>query len=308
LSEKIEELKIANSNSNYLAEMNAELTAKVEDLTAKLLSQSEEAAKMMEQYKKELSSQTRLANLYKESCDESNSQQKELTNVISELRGMLNEATESYGKLETEFKTHKLQTQQDIEDHEQKIADLQDELKNANQLLMENENKSAEEALQKIYPTAAATSKIIKSGKSLTEIFTLYVNAQDELQSVSKENAHLKLRIEEVLAEAHTNAPIFNKLKTELHGAVETNRELMLQIDKLLKDANDVKEEQRDVMAKYHHIEKDNKILRNERQDLSRQVCVLLKRIEEMQGNFTERVIEQDITADMTANEVSFYC
>jgi hypothetical protein len=56
LAEKIEELKIANSNSNYLTEMNAELTANVEDLTA--------------------SSQTRLANLYKESCDESNSQQK----------------------------------------------------------------------------------------------------------------------------------------------------------------------------------------------------------------------------------------
>jgi nucleoprotein TPR len=292
LFEKSEELKIANSNSTDLAKLNAELTAKVEDLTAKLLSQSEEVAKMMEHFKKELSSQTRLADLYKESCDESNNQQQELNNVISELRRMLNDSTGNYSKLNTDYNSHKIQMEQDLEARDQNIIDLKEELKNIKQLLAETEKQSAEEALSKMFPTAAATCKIVKSEKSLTEMFTLYVNVQDQLQAVTKENAHLKLRMEE----SQKNATIVSKQESDS----QTNSKLKLQINTLQKELNDEKEKQKRILAKVEYFEKDNKLLKSEKQDLSRQVCVLLKRIQD--GSVAG---QQNIT-DMTSNEVIF--
>lgn len=277
LQEKTEELKIASSTIAHLTESNNSLSNSVEELNLKLLKQGEESYKMIEQYKKELASQTRLMELYKENSDDSKSEVTVLTDTCAELRGMCHQAATRYGELETEFKGAKLAHEKELEERDQKIQDLQDELKNANVLLHEAEKQSTEDALQKFCPAAATTNKILKSGKSLTEIFSVYVKATEELQSVKKENSILGLKIQEIIQEAEESALVFKRKEIDLQNAIETNEQLSVQLNKMMQEQAESKQERGELFTQCKLME--NTIRRNKQEilDLSKQIVALLK-------------------------------
>lgn len=303
LYEKTEEVRIHTSTIAHLTDTNSSLNAKIEDLSSKLLSQSEEFAKMMEQYQKELLAKTKLADLYKENSEESLNQQRDMTNAVNELKSTLKEATDEYGILETKCKAMELQHHQEIEEKNKTIEEMQDELKNANKLLKLAQQESLDNAVEKLCPTAATTSRLIKSGKSLTEIYTLYVNATEENQILSKDNSHLKLRFQEVIQEIEEKAPLIHKQDLDLKLANEANAELSNQLESLIKDRVDSRGEIEELFVKIKSMEKQIKTLLIDRQDLGRQVCHLLKVIEEARGGCIS-TRDQSITSDMSGNEV----
>lgn len=53
--------------------------------------------------------------------------------------------------------------------------------------------------VEELYPEAAVTSKLLKSGRSLTSLYTDYANAQQELLEQRQENEQLKEYLENVL-------------------------------------------------------------------------------------------------------------
>ena len=303
LYEKTEEVRIHTSTIAHLTDTNSSLNAKIEDLSSKLLSQSEEFAKMMEQYQKELLAKTKLADLYKENSEESLNQQRDITSAVNELKATLKEATDEYGILETKCKAMELQHHQEIEEKNKTIEEMQDELKNANKLLKAAQQESLDNAVEKLCPTAATTSRLIKSGKSLTEIYTLYVNSTEENQKLSKENSHLKLRFQEVIQEIEEKAPLIHKQDLDLKLANEANSELSNQLESLIKDRVDSRGEIEELIVRMKSMEKQIKTLHTDRQDLSRQVCHLLKVIEEARGGCIS-TRDQSITSDMSGNEV----
>lgn len=150
----------------------------------------------MEYYKKELGAQTKLANLYKDASEDSTSQLSEMANAVTELKAMLKEATDEYGVLETKMKSFDVKHEQELEDKNKELSALQIELKNANELLKASQADYLEQAVQTLCPTAASTSKMLQSGKSLTEIYSMYVEAKTALGAMCKENTVLNLRIQ----------------------------------------------------------------------------------------------------------------
>ena len=303
LYEKTEEVRIHTSTIAHLTDTNSSLNAKIEDLSLKLLAQSEEFAKMMEQYQKELLAKTKLADLYKENSEDSLNQQRDMTNAVNELKSTLKEATDEYGILETNCKATELQHAQEISEKNKTIEDMQEELKNANKLLKLAQQESLDNAVEKLCPTAATTSRLIKSGKSLTEIYTLYVNVTEENQILAKDNAHLKLRFQEVIQEIEEKAPLIHKQDLDLKLANESNAELTNQLESLIKDRVDSRGEIEELLTKIKSMEKQNKTLLIDRRDLGIQLCHLLKVIEEARGGYST-TRDQSITSDMSGNEV----
>ena len=57
----------------------------------------------------------------------------------------------------------------------------------------------SEEKLETLFPTAAATSKMLKSGMSLTQIYNEYVKASDALQFEKEENKRLNTYLDKIL-------------------------------------------------------------------------------------------------------------
>ena len=236
LYEKSEELNIATSQISHLTETNASLNTRIEELSQQTLAHNEEFTKMMEKYQKELQAKTRLADLYKDKSEEVMNEQRDIANVVTELRTTLKDATDEYGNLETKFHQAEVQHQAELTEKAEMIQALEDELKNANELLKAAQQENIDIAVEKLCPAAATTSKLIKSGKSLTEIFTLYVNATEDLTRERKEHEQLKLRFSEVLQEIQEKAPIIQRTQIELEKATEVNNELSNQLDNLIRE------------------------------------------------------------------------
>jgi nucleoprotein TPR len=303
LHEKTEELNIANGQISHLTETNATLNHRISELTQNILQHNEEFAKMMDKYKKELAAKDKLAELYKAKSEEALDEQKEIASVVSELRATIKETTDEYGKLETQCKQQELQFQQDIEDKSKEIEDLKEELKRANELLKAAQQENIDIAVEKLCPTAAATSKLIKSGKSLTEIYTLYVNTYEELQSVNKNYDQLKLRFADVIQEIQEKAPMIQRTEIELEKATEANNELQNQLENVIKERIELRGHAEELALRVKGLEKQNQDLLRDRQDLSRQVCHLLNIVEQTRGG-PPASRDDSITSDMSGNEV----
>lgn len=303
LHEKSEELNISTSQISHLTETNTSLSGQIEGLAQQLLAHNDEFTKMMEKYQKELLAKDRLVELYKKKGEEVVDEQRDVASVVAELRGTLKEATDEYGNLETKSKQMEMQFQQDLEEKSKAIEELRDELKNANELLKLAKQENIDIAVEKLCPAAATTSKLIKSGKSLTEIYTLYVNTYEELQIVSKNYEQLKLRFSEVLQEIQEKAPIIQRTELDLEKMNETNVELRNQLENIIRERVDVRSHSDELAMKVKSLETQTKDLLRDRQDLSRQVCHLLQIIEQARGGHGPSR-DNSITSDMSGNEV----
>lgn len=303
LHEKTEEINILTSQISHLTESNASLNARIEEMSQKVLAHGDEFTNMMEKYQKELLAKERLCELYKKKSEEILDEQRDINSVVSELKSTLKEATDEYGNLETKYKQMELQYQQEIDEKSKSVEDLQDELKNANQLLKAAQQENIDIAVEKLCPAAATTSKLIKSGKSLTEIYTLYVNTTEELQRVKKDYEQLKLRFSEVLQEIQEKAPIIQRTEIELEKATEANAELNNQLEVVIRERVEIRHHSDELMMKVKSLEAQTKDLLRDRQDLSRQVCHLLQIIEHARGGQGPSR-DNSITSDMSGNEV----
>ncbi|XP_054741283.1 nucleoprotein TPR [Anastrepha obliqua] len=282
LAEKTEELKIAQSQCTQYKETIERLSQNVQDLSTKLLNQNEEANKMMDFYKKELEAKSKLAELYKSNCEDTDVERNELSTAISDLKRMLAEASDQYGELETKFKATVLQHEQELEERDKVVESQKSELQHANDLLKEVQNETMESAISKIAPSAAIASRLIRTDMSLTELYSLYVKSSEELDLQKRENARLNLQLKTILQELTENAPVIKKQELEYEKLIETNNILAHQRDELLSKKADMEDLMGNAHSKINHLERENKKLKNSQNDLSRQVCYLLKEVEQL--------------------------
>ncbi|XP_070509109.1 nucleoprotein TPR-like [Chironomus tepperi] len=225
LNEKSSELEVSIRNEAQLKEANQLLTMKVEELKAEILKINEEFSMTMKKYQQELTSKSRLVELFKEKSVDELNVQRDVTDIVSELKASLKEATYEYGILETAFKQHNIQHQIEIEEQTKLIDDLKHELLNANQLLQAAKLENLEIAVEKLCPSAVKHLKLSKSGHSITEFYSMYVNATEELDVLNLEHEKLKETFTAVVHEIEENAPEIHRIKAELRslrGAYET--------------------------------------------------------------------------------------
>ncbi|KFB45358.1 AGAP001754-PA-like protein [Anopheles sinensis] len=277
LAEKIEELKIANKTIAHLKERNSELLSKVDDLAAKNMHLSNESSTMMETYHKQIDSQANLCNLLQQDKDDAQNQVKELESYITELRQLLEEATNSCGEWETKNKQLAQEHADALEKKESQIREMQHELKVANELLQQAKDENLEHAIEQLAPTAAATSRMLKSGMSLTEVYSLYMRTAELLHKEQKESGKLKTQLEHILRELEEKAPMLARQQTENLNLREMNEELIAQVNKMIQDAGDMREQGSRMENKIRYLEGQIEKLKIERKDLSRQVCTLLR-------------------------------
>lgn len=303
LAEKTEELNIANNSIGHFKETSQSFMNQLEEMSAKRKEEADEAVKMMDCYKNELLAKTKLADIYKMENENNNEHVGKLNDAIAELKKLLNESIEEYGELETKHKSVLLQHTQDIEDKENSIKDLRVELKNANDLLKTAQDERLEQVVERVAPSAAAASKLIKSGMTLTEIYSLYVKTAENLRMQERENANMQIQLKEILKEIEERAPEINQRDIEFEKMREANAQIRDQLDNMITERVLERERYDEARSKLSYLERENTKLRQTQGDLSRQVCFLIKEIEHSRGGLIEKS-EQSICSDMTAAEV----
>ncbi|KAL7015043.1 hypothetical protein ACKWTF_016256 [Chironomus riparius] len=280
LHEKSTELKMATMNEAQLRESNEMLTVKVEEMSKEILKLNEEFSASMKKYQHELSSKTRLVELFKEKSEDAVNVQKEVTSVVSELRESLKEATDEYGLLETKLKQKDIEHQNQVEELTKLIEDLKHELLNGNQLLEAAKRENLEIAVEKLCPSAVPNQKLSKSGHSITQVYSMYINASEDLDVLNLEHEKLKETFTAVVQEIEEKAPEIQKCQVELRKLREAYQTLSADY-RVLKDARIIAEGKVEMlMDEVNKVTKKYKDMQRENKDLSSQVCQLLHVIE----------------------------
>ncbi|XP_068618609.1 nucleoprotein TPR-like isoform X2 [Battus philenor] len=302
LSEKIEELNTANETIAQLNEVKKNLNNRAENLTQRLMEQREIENKMSENYKKELDAKTKLADLFKTMHDDAEAKTTELTDGITELQKLLNEATEKYGELETKYKQAELDHDELMEKKNEVITSLKNELDHANDLLKAATSQNLDMALNDLAPSAATASKLLKSGMSLTQIYSQLVKVTDELSQEKEENRRLNITINTIVQELEEKAPILQKQKADYEETLESNVALTQQIESLVTECNRLRDDYNESSKIANHYTRENAKLKGELADLGRQVCFLLKEIEESRGGLLNGDHDSSHAASNTVN------
>lgn len=272
LTKKSEELKIATENIQSLTTSNKQLISKAEELNEKLKKQRDAEAQMQESFNNELQAQVRLAELYKGMNDENNSQVEELKKGITELQSLLRNASDQYGELETKHKEAELEHDEILTKKNDCIVMLKKELDTANDMLKMAKEESLHREIESISPSVASASRMMKSGTSITQIYSQLVTVNEELSAEKDENRKLHAYIARIVQEFEDKSPLLQKEREDYEHALETISEMTKQNDNMIAECHKLREECMDAKKKESRALRENDRLKSQMVDLSRQV------------------------------------
>lgn len=128
----------------------------------------------------------------------------------------------------------------------------------------------------------------------------------ENLQNEKRENERLKSYIGEVINEIEEKAPILKRQRQEYEEAIKTINNLTTQLENAMMDYEVLKSKSEDSIKKYNLVSSENARLKQDVNDMSRQVTVLLYEVEQLrsklvtnQGNRTFKT-DADNQADST--------
>merc|ERR1711872_284442 len=96
------------------------------------------------------------------------------------------------------------------------ISTLKKELEDANKLLKTFKEKGlSEDTIESLSPSAAHASRLLKSGLTVTGIYSQMVGLGEELAKEKQETARLNLYIQQILEEVESRAPQLKKQRED---------------------------------------------------------------------------------------------
>ncbi|XP_071964047.1 nucleoprotein TPR-like isoform X2 [Antedon mediterranea] len=304
LSSTTDQVQHLNDLNESLKKTKSEQTKKIETLIQKIKENSDAEAQSEVLFHNEIQSQSKLANLYKASSEESEAKVKELIRAVEELQKLLKQASDAHTNFESKLsEVEKAKEEQEYE-LTTKLNTLTRELEDANDLLTAAKKKGLpplnEEELSNLSPTAAAASKFLKPGMTLTEIYSECVKTTENLQRVTEENRRLNHYLDQILEEIEEKAPVLQKQREDYEKSLQTTELLSVKLDKALLECEQLRIAMDDSERKASQMTRENHRLQQQAGDLSIQVRVLLKELAEARGT---RVI--DVENPVSSSDVS---
>jgi nucleoprotein TPR len=228
----------------------------------------------------------RLIESYKEELNETKDKLQIASTTIDEMKNMVLEINQEYKLVSDEKEQEGKAFEAKLKEKETVVNKLEQELKNANELLSIAKRKGAtvlsESDIEQLSPAAAVASRLLKSGMSLTQIYSEHVNLSETLQQEKKENERLKSYIDELVRDIEEKAPTMIRQKQEYEDSVKTINNLTEQLEKSMMDFEVLKSKSEDSIKKFNLVTSENMRLKQDIQDFSRQITVLLHEIETM--------------------------
>ncbi|XP_018399421.1 PREDICTED: nucleoprotein TPR isoform X2 [Cyphomyrmex costatus] len=304
LSQREEELRIANEVNSQLRESVSSLQKQSDELAQKVEQQRAHEIAINDSYQKEINAQKNLTSLYESMKDDANAKAEALSNAASELQKLVDSTAEEYGILETKYNHLLVQHKQDIDDKEQNIQELTKELENANELLKNIQQEKLNQAVEQLAPAAAVTSRVLRKGLSLTQIYTQLVEVTNDLNVEREENERLKSQMDVILRELEQKAPLLQQQRQDYETAMANITTLTNRLDDLLAENQRLHENSDEANRLSKHHSTENQRLKTELSDLARQVCYLLKEVQESRtstrmetGNLSSSIDTDDISS-----------
>jgi nucleoprotein TPR len=312
------ENKKLKSLNDSLQSANQSMEQQIDDLTTKLHEIRDKYAQARLDFEEESQSREKIIKLYQEEAQSSKQKLDDASQAITELNQMVLEIRNEYSNLLDEKTTIETAFESKLKENTEIIAKLEQELKNANELLSIAKRKGAtvlsEADIEQLSPAAAVASRLLKNGMTLTQIYSEYVNLAEALQTQKTENQRLTSYINEIVREIDEKAPVLKRQKCEYEEAVKTIDSLTNQLENAMMDYEVLKSKSEDSIKKYNLVSSENIRFRQDCNDLSRQVTVLLHEVEKLRSKLmnasrksTGNTNSNNLNASSSEHNVSAY-
>ncbi|XP_068174893.1 translocated promoter region b, nuclear basket protein isoform X2 [Antennarius striatus] len=292
LENKEDELNRIQDQLSNLKTSNEQHQKHNEVLISKLKEAKEHQTSTEEKFRNELNANIKLSNLYKEAAEDSEAKSKDLSQAVEELHKLLKDAGEANKVLEEKLQEMNGETDKRVALLKEKIQVLEKELDNTNELLSSSKFRGplsstsvlTEEQLTTMSPTAAVVSKI-KPGMRLTELYTAYVESQEQLQLERIENKRVNKYLDDIVQEVEAKGPILKRQRDEHERMQKSVASLSTKLEEAVKEVHRLQNEADEANKRSSFLEGNKQRCEQEVVDLARQVRVLLIELEEARGN-----------------------
>uniref|UniRef100_A0A671WBS0 Nucleoprotein TPR n=1 Tax=Sparus aurata TaxID=8175 RepID=A0A671WBS0_SPAAU len=291
LENKEDELKRLQDQVSSLKTSNENHQRQSEELVSKLKEAKEQQVTMEKKFRNELNANIKLSNLYKGAAADSEAKSEELSRAVEELHKLLKDAGEANKALEEKVQEMNGATDKSVAELKERIQVLEKELDNANELLSSSKLRGpvgtsvlTEEQMTTMSPTAAAVSKI-KPGMKLTELYTAYLESQEQLQLERLENKRANKYLDDIVQEVEAKAPILKRQRDEHERMQKSVASLSAKLEQAVKEVHRLQKEADEANKRSSVMERDNQRCELQLVDMAQQVRVLLIELEEARGN-----------------------
>ncbi|KAI5123451.1 hypothetical protein M0805_008822 [Coniferiporia weirii] len=135
------------------------------------------------------------------------------------------------------------------------------------------------DGLFNLSPGLAMLNRMQKSGKTFTEVYAEYVKMQSELTTKTLEIDRLDRTLTDVLAELEERAPALVQQKIEIERIQEESGQLAAQLTQALAERDGFLSQIQETNQKHSKVEKENRLMQQQLDDLGRQLKTLLKEL-----------------------------
>ena len=200
---------------------------------------------------------------------------------MNSLQKMVKEAGEKYGKLEEKLETQKIKHQEELNVRGESVTALRRELEDANKLIKTVKDKGlTEDAMEHLSPSAAQASRLLKSGVTLTGIYSQMVSLSEELAGEKEENKRLNGHLDQILAEIEERAPLLRQQREDYEQAMSAVGGLTENLEAAREEVDLRRHEAEEERRKASSLEKDRDKLERQVLDMGRQITVLVREVE----------------------------
>ncbi|XP_069377798.1 translocated promoter region b, nuclear basket protein isoform X6 [Paralichthys olivaceus] len=302
LENKEDELNRLQDQMVSVKTSNENLQRQSEDMISKLKDAKEQQANIEEKFRNELNANIKLSNLYKGAAADAEAKSEELSQAVEELHKLLKDAGEANKVLEEKLQESNGATDKTVAELNERIQSLEKELENANDLLSSSKLRGpigtssvlTEERMTTMSPTAAAVSKI-KPGMKLTELYTAFVESQEQLQLERLENKRVNKYLDDIVQEVEAKAPILKRQRDEHERMQKSVASLSAKLEQAVKEVHRLQREADEANKHSSVLERDNQRYELQLADMAQQVRVLLIELEEARGNHV--VLEEEVSS-----------
>ncbi|KAH9575892.1 hypothetical protein CY35_01G134800 [Sphagnum magellanicum] len=282
----------------------SDLEAKLNRTQEELKFATEDAAIKDEQFNAEISTATKLVELYKQSSDEWSHKSHDLEAAIKALEAHLNEVEGEYKeKLDVKVKAQEKTAREAAESKEKLEKTLMGVNTDASKCAKDGGflalpyNKSREGQIAFEFPGdgsvvpvvdsevsgTALAAALLQDGWSLAKMYCKYQEAVDAWQHEKQECQRSQSLLERVLHEIEIRAVVIMEERVEHREMMEAYKELEEKLQNFMDDQIAIKSSYKDLKAELRKKERELKGQHEEISDLQIQVAVLLKECADIQ-------------------------
>ena len=257
------------------------------DLTAKLQEAQMNFTTMEQRYTAELQAMERRDRLNRESLEDDQSRITAFSEKIAEFENQVKIRDEKIMTLLNEHQKATENMNKVLQEKERRISEINRELENANQLLAAAKKIGiplGDSDVEPLSPAAVVATRLAKSGLSITQMYTKFLDISNACQLKDVELNGLKEILSKVQDELMKKGPEMKRQREELDAAKREVIGLREQLESSVKERNRLQRVIRDRDDKMVAFERERSSLRFKCSDLSRQVQSLLHRVEVAEG------------------------